>query len=188
MARNLAKYRNIYLFISILALIGFICGFFYYKVQSPVIKENIKESINIEEDLNSGFNNIFKSSKKSLLILGSSILIITSIINVSKIFYEPFLIGFIFSFLCSYNFKLAFIYCFFYQLIPLLFFLILIRVGFTITLDIIKIIITREKKKIHHLKMIIIKYFIILLCLLIYEFIISIFSLNINAYLMTFIS
>ncbi len=187
MVRNIARYRNIYVFIIVLATIGFLSGFFYFKVQTQDMKNNIKETINIQDDLKSGFNNILKSGKKSLIILGSGCLIITSVFNVGKVFYEPFSIGFIFSFLCTYSVKMAFIYVVLYQFISFLFLLVLIRISFTIAIDVLKILLLRERKIIKHLKMMVMKYFIVAFLLLMYELIISIFSANINAYLMTFI-
>lgn len=187
MARNIAKYHSIYLFITILSLIGFITGFCYYKVQSDSIKQNIKESINIEEDLSSSSNNILKRIKSSASILVNSFFIITQISNISKIFINPFEIGFIFSFLITYNFKVSIIYITAYHIIPLLFTFILIRISLTVSLNILKLIITRDKKIIKHLKRLLIKYLLITSFLLIYEIIISIFSSNINSYLMTII-
>ena len=161
MVKNIVKYRNIYLFIAFLSLIGFISGFFYYQVQPSNIKDTIKEKINIKEDLEYGYNNVFKSSKKAIIIFLSGFFIVTIFFNIGRIFYEPFLIGFIFRFLCSYNLKLAFIYCFLYHVIPFLFFIILIRISFTISKDILKLIINRNLKKHSHLKVIIQKYLII---------------------------
>jgi len=188
MQKNMLKYRNIYLFIIILAFIGFLCGFFYYKVQSVEVKENIRETINMEEDLKKGSNNIFKSLKKSFIILGSGMLLITQVANLIKVFLEPFEIGFIFSFLLHYHFKMAIIYMFIYHLIPLFLLFILIRVSVTLSIDLIKLILVRNKKDFHHFKLILTKYFIVTGFLLFYEFVIALFSTNINAYLLTFLN
>lgn len=188
MVRNIVKHRNIYIFIIVLSLIGFISGIFYYKVQSNDTKEYIKNTINIENDLDSRFNNVFKSAKKSFLILGSGVFFLFIFMNVAKVFFEPFVIGFIFSFLMSYSLKMALIYSLFYQFIPFLFMIILIRVSFTISGLVVRIVFRRERRSILKFKRILLKYFIIMAFLLFYEFIIFIFSANINAYLMTFLS
>ncbi len=185
MAKNIVKYHSIYLFIVTLSLIGFISGFFFYKVQNTEKKEYISTNINIEEDLSRGTNNIIKSIKNSTNTFINSIIIITQIKNISKIFINPFEIGFIFSFLLTYNFKFSFLYTSIYLIIPLLFNFILIRISITISIDIIKLILIREKKGLKHLKLICIKYLLITSFLLLYELILSIFSSNINAYLMT---
>lgn len=187
MAKNILKYHNIYLFIITLSLIGFISGFVFYKVQSIETKNSIKEAINLEEELSSGNNNIIKSIKNSSCILINSIFIITIIINISNIFIKPFEIGFIFSFLNTYNLKFSIIYSFFYLIIPLIFSFILIRIGLTISTNIINLLITKEKRKFTHLKLLFIKYFIVSFFIVLYELIIAIFSSNINSYLMTFL-
>ncbi len=187
MQKNILKYHNIYLFIIVLAFIGFLCGFFYYKVQSAEVKDNIKTTIAIEEDLGQGSNNIFKSIKKSFFVLGAGLLVLTQISNLIKIFYEPFEIGFIFSFLLHYNLKMAFIYTLLYHLIPLFFLFILIRISITISIDLIRLILVRSKKDFKHFKLILIKYLIIAGFLFFYEFIIALFSAQVNAYLLTLI-
>ena len=169
MAKNIVKYHSIYLFISILTLIGFITGLCYYKVQNDSIKQNIKESINIEKDLSSGTNNILKRTKSSVNILINSFLIITQLSNISNVFIKPFEIGFISSFLSTYNFKLSIIYTTIYHIIPLLFSLILTRISITISINIIKLLIKRDKKTFKHLKLIFLKYILITSFLLIYE-------------------
>lgn len=187
MAKVIVKYRNIYLFMAILSLIGFGTGFIYYKVQSKEMKANIKETINIEEDLSGGYNNIFKSGKKALFVFGSSLLVFTSLVSVWKIFYEPFMIGFIFSFLCSYSIKMAFFYFFFYQFVPLLFLLILIKISFTISLEIIKLLFYRRRKNFERFRKLVMKYGIVLIIFMMYEFLVMIFSSNINSYLLSLI-
>lgn len=187
MVRNIVKHHNIYIFIIILALIAFITGRIYYKVQPKETKEFIKETIAIEEDLTYSTNNIFKRCKDSFLILISSMFIITQIFNIFKIFKMPFEIGFVYSFLKSYSFKLAFIYSTLYQIIPLIITLILIRISITISYSIIEAIIYRKRITILKIKRLLKKYLIIFSILILYEIIIAIFSININAYLLTFL-
>ncbi len=187
MAKNIVKYHSIYLFIVTLSLIGFISGYAFYKVQSIETKNNIKEAINLEEELSTGNNNIIKSIKNSSCILINSIFIITIIINISNIFIKPFEIGFIFCFLNTYSLKLSIIYSVSYLVIPLIFSFILIRVGLTISTSIISILVTRDKRKFAHLKLLFTKYFLISFFIILYELIIAIFSSNINSYLMTFL-
>lgn len=187
MAKNIIKYQSIYLFIIILTAIGFISGNIYYHIQKTETKNYIKEEIDIKKDLAKPTNNIKKRLKVSFVILISGIFIISQFFNIIKIFYEPFQIGFIFSFLKTYNPKLPIIYTTVYHIIPLLFYLILIRISITISKDIIKLIITKNQKDLKHLKLIIKKYLLITAFLLFYEFIISLFSSNINGYLISFI-
>lgn len=187
MVRNIAKHKSIYLFISVLATIGFFTGFFFYKVQNNESKTYIKESIDIKENLSTGNNKIFITLKKSLFIFICSIFVIPQVINITKIFFEPFEIGFIFSFLLSYNFTIASIYTIFYNLISLIILFILIRISISISYNIIKFLLYREKTTFKHLKRLCLKYFILTSILLLYEIIISIFSTNINSYLMTFL-
>lgn len=187
MAKNIVKYHSIYLFIITLATIGFITGFTFYKIQNDTTKQNIKETINIKDNLSTGSNNIFKSTKESVKIFINSIFIISILINISNIFLKPFEIGFIFSFLTTYNFKLSLIYSLFYLIIPLLFFFILMRIGLTLAHNLLVLIFTRDKKLLKQLKLLCMKYLLITFFLILYEIIIAIFSTNINSYLMTFL-
>lgn len=185
--KYLLRHKYVYLFITVFSIIGFITGFFYYQTQPNDIKNDIKESINIEEDLQKGTNNISKRLKEIFIIFLSSILIITIINNYLKIFIEPFQIGFVFSFLTTYGLKFSLIYTIIYYIIPLLFILILIRISTTISLNIIKLIYKKDYKSKRQLIIILKKYLLISLFLIIYEFFLSIFSTNINGYLMTII-
>ncbi len=178
--------RYTYIFLIIISLVGFISGFFYYKVQTKEVKTEIKETINLEESFSSGYNNVLKRTKKIGLIFIFSIFIITVVFNIGTIFIESFSMGFIFSFLSIYSIKMALIYVLFYIFIPLLFIVILIRIGLSITVNIVKCLMKRERMgKI--VKILGSKYLIIGGTLLVYEFLLSIFSYNINTYLMTFI-
>lgn len=188
MTRLVAKYHSIYLFIGTLSLIGFITGYFYYRVQEDSIKTEIIESINIEETLSEGFNNIFKRVKDYSILFGSSFLIIFIFSNVFKCFTIPFEIGFIFSLLSIYKWKFSIIYMGIYYIIPFLFMLILIRISFSLSISIVKYLIFRDSKLLRYIKVQCFKYLIIVFIAIFYEFIISIFSYNINLYLMTFIS
>lgn len=181
------KHRNIYLFITTLSIIAFITGIFYYKTQTQIIKNDIKESINIKEDLKLGTNNIFKRSKEIFFIFISSIFIITIIFNYLKLFTMPFEIGFIFSFLTTYNLKFAIIYTLFYYLIPLLLSIILIRLSISLTYNIIKYLFKKERTIKKNIILISKKYLILSIITLLYEIIITIFSTNLNGYLMTII-
>lgn len=187
MASNIIKYKSIYLFTLVLTIIGFFTGFFYYKVQPNDSKTYIKESINIQENLSTGTNNTFKSIKESSLIFVCGIFILSQLSNIIKIFFKPFEIGFIFSFLTTYNFKLAFIYILLYHFISLILTLILIRISLSISFNIIKLLLYRDRNTIKQLKLLCQKYLIVSIILIIYEIIISIFSTIINSYLMTFL-
>ena len=186
--KKLNKYKYIYLFIVVLALIGFISGYFYYNVQSSSTKEDIINKININEELSTTTNNTFKRLKETSIYLISSITIIPEVINIFNIYYEPFQVGFIFNILNSYNLKFSLLYTLIYHLIPLLFKLILIRITMTITYSFIKYIFKKNKKDKNKTIILIKKYLLISFFLLFYEFIIFIFNANIHSYLMTFLN
>jgi len=181
------SHKSIYLFIITLSLIGFITGFLYYKTQTTETKSSIKTSINIEEDLKTPTNNITKYLKQSFIIFILSLLIIPELYNIIQIFIKPFELGFIFSFLLTYNFKLAILYTLIYQFIPLVFTLILIRLSINISYNILNILITKNNQIGVKTKKILKKYLLIVIFLIFYNFLISLFSTNINSYLMTII-
>lgn len=188
MVRNIAKHKYIYIFIITLSLIGFICGYIYYNIQSSSIKENTLSQINIKEELSSDINNTPKRIKKSITIFLCSIFIITQFFNIFELFYNPFQIGFILSLLKTYSFKFSIIYSLIYFIIPLLFQIILIRISINITISIIKLILLKERKIKHKTITLIKKYILITIISISYEILIVIFSTNINAYLMTMLS
>lgn len=185
--KYIKKHKYIYLFILTFSIIGFITGYFFYQTQQQSTKNEIKEAINIKEDLKAGTNNISKRIKQIFIIFISSIFCITIISNYLKVFTEPFQIGFITAFLLSIGTKFTIIYLTIYHLIPLILILIIIRISATITYNIIKLLIYRDNKSKKQLIVIIKKYILISIILIIYELIISIISPNINAYLMTII-
>ena len=185
--RTSFKYKNIYVFIIILSLIGFISGYKYYDIQEEDIKTSAISSLNIKENLKKPINNILKNGKKSLKPIIYSAIIITQPISIINIFYEPFQIGFVFNLLNTYNIKFSMIYIFTYHLIPLIILLFLIKVSFTISKYLIKFIIWKNINDKKHLLLIIKKYFIILSFELIYDIVILFFSSNINSYLISII-
>lgn len=187
MARLVAKYHSIYLFIITLSIIGFITGYFYYQVQEDNVKVEINETIDIENTLNNGFNNTFKRFKEIAVLFVCSFFIITILFNIFKVFTMPFELGFLFNLLKGYKFKFCLIYLGLYYLIPLIIMMILIRISLTLTVNIIKLLIFRDRKIFIYIKRQVLKYIIIGVFLIFYEFILSIFSYNINLYLMTFI-
>ena len=177
-----------YLFIIILSLIGLSTGYLYYETQTNETKEELKKEINLTEDLSNGVNNIPKRLKQILKTLLYSITILPSILNIFNIFYYPFQIGFILNILESFSIKLSLIYISIYHIIPLLFNLILIRIGIKLSKNIIELIIFKDKLSIKDLKHNLKHYLIVSIILLFYEFLILIFSTNINSYLVTFIT
>ena len=188
MSKVLKKYKNIYIFILILSLIGLSSGYIYHKVQPTKTKEELIESINIEEELTHTINNIPKASMIIIKTLLYSILIIPQLINIFNIFYKPFQIGFILNMLETYSLKFSLLYVSIYHILPLVFSLILIKISLIISKNIIELLIYKDKLSIKHLKQQLKKYLIISIIYLFYEFIIIIFSSIINSYLMTIIS
>lgn len=179
---------NIYLFIIILSLIGLSTGYLYYETQSPSTKEELITKINIKEDLSHGVNNIPKRLKIILKILIYSITILPILINIFNIFYYPFQIGFILGILESFSIKLSLIFLTIYHIIPLLFTLILIRISIKLSKNIIELLIFKDKLSIKSIKHNLKQYLLVTIILLFYEFLIIIFSTNINSYLVTFIT
>lgn len=182
------KYKNIYIFISLLSLIGFITGYKYYSYQSKETKTQIQDSLQIKEELNGRINNLFKRIKNHIIIFICSIFIIISVINVFKIFFDSLSIGFIFNILKTYGTKFSLIYINLYHIVPLIFQLILIRISFTITKLIIgSIIYQKDKIIVNKLKLIIKKYILIVIFSCLYEIFVIIYSANINNFLLTLI-
>lgn len=185
--QKLTKYKYLYTFLSVLALIGFISGYIYYSIQPETIKESTIQTINIKEELSSPFNNIKKRTATTLKTFINGIFIIPQIKNIFNIFYTPFQIGFIFNILKNYSIALSSIYILIYFIIPFAFTFVLTRISLTISYNIIRAIILKNKKYYKEIKKLIKKYLLISLILLICEVIITIFSSNINDYLMTFL-
>lgn len=182
------KLNNIYLFILILSLIGLSTGYTYYQVQSTNIKEELISKINLKEELSSGVNNIPKRTKSIIKTLIYSITIIPQVINIFNIFYIPFQTGFILNLLDTFTIKFSLIYITIYHLIPLIFICILTKKSLNISKSIIELLLYKDKLSIKTLKKHLKEYIIISFISLFYEFIILIFSSNINSYLVTFIT
>lgn len=187
MLNIIKKYKYTYLFITILTTIGFISGIIYYQVQPQETKTETKELLNIKEELNIRHNNILKSLKNSSIIIINTISIIFIIKNVINIFYKPFEVGFIFSLLNTYNIKFSIIYILIYNIPSIIISVILTRISLTIIINIIKYIITKNRKIKKEILTQLKKYTIITLIELTYQISIYIISPKINAYLMTFI-
>lgn len=179
---------NIYLFILILSFIGLSTGYTYYQVQSPTIKEELISKINLKEELSGGVNNIPKRIKTIIKTISNSILIIPQIINIFNIFYIPFQTGFILNLLDTYSLKFSLIYISIYHIIPFIYNVLLIKISLSISKSIIELLIYKDKLSIKSIKHNLKKYLIISILYLFYEFIILIFSSNINSYLVTFIN
>lgn len=179
---------NIYLFILILSFIGLGTGYTYYQVQSTTTKEELISKINLKEELSSGVNNIPKRVKTIIKTITNSILIIPQIINIFNIFYIPFQTGFILNLLDTYTLKFSLIYISIYHIIPFIYNVILIKISLNLSKSIIELIIYKDKLSIKSIKHNFKKYITISLLYLFYEFIILIFSSNINSYLVTFIN
>ena len=186
--KKLNKYKYIYLFIVILATIGFISGYLFYNIQDNETKENIQNEINIQEELNTTTNNTFKRIKESSLYLVCGLTIIPEPINIFNIYYEPFTTGFIFNTLKSYGFKFSIIYTSIYYLIPLIFKIILLRITMSISYINLKYIFKKNKSDLKRLKLLLKKYLLITIFLIFYEILIFIFNPHLHSFLMTILS
>ena len=163
--------KNIYLFITILSFIGLISGYNFYKVSDKEIINNI----NIEETI-SKRPKIINNVLEPITIITYSILIIPTIINVIKLFYKPFTIGYLIGLL---NNKVSINYIILFHIIPYIFQIILISIGIRITINLIKKIFIKNKS----IKRLLKKYILITIIYYIYIIIIYIFSINIIPYL-----
>ena len=181
---KLLKYKNIYVFIMVLAFIGFIAGYNYYRIQPIELKDKITKNYDIEANLNKRVNNIGKRIINNSKKLVYSVTVIPSVINVFNIFYEPFQCGFIFNTFNS-NFLFGLLFVLFYYLIPLIFSLILIKIGFTLSKRILVFLFNRKDRYQKGLcKKIFLKYIIIFIISILYEVIIFIASKSINSLLL----
>lgn len=181
--------KNIITFFTILTFIGLITGYKFYSYQDTETKNKINETLDIKTNLSYKTNNLLKDTKDILIIIICSILIIPSIINIFNIFYKSFQIGFLYNILNTINTKLSILYISIYKLIPFIILTILTKYSLNITLNIIKYFINKKNK--NNIDNLIknIKYFIyISLSLLIYEFILFLYSEIINNYLITLLN
>ncbi len=185
--KKLNKYKYIYLFIVVLALIGFISGYLYFSVQKDEMKTEIINKININEELKGTVNNLPKRIKEEGLYLVCGVTVLPVVVNVFDIYYGPFQLGFIFRALKTYNFKFSLLFCLVYHFIPLLFKIILIRLTLSIACKIIRRIVKRDNSSKKQYKLLLKKYLVVALISLFYDFLILIFSSIINSYLMTII-
>ena len=60
MTKTIKKYKNIYVFILVLSLIGLSTGYLYYQTQSKTTKEELVNKLDIKESLKYGVNNLNK--------------------------------------------------------------------------------------------------------------------------------
>ena len=181
--------KNTITFFTILTFIGLITGYKFYSYQDNETKTKINETLDIETNLSYKTNNLLKDSKDILIIIICSILIIPSIINIFNIFYKSFQIGFLYNILNTINTKLSILYISIYKLIPFILLTILTKYSLNISLNILKYFINKKNK--NNIDNLIknIKYFIyISLSLLIYEFILFLYSEIINNYLITLLN
>lgn len=187
MIKLINKYKNIYIFIITLSLIGLISGHLYYEIQPSNLKNEIKEQLNIQESLSNRVNNLSKNLLSETKILIYSILIIPNIINIFNIFYKPFQTGFIFNLLSTYNNSFSFKYILIYHIPPLIISIIVTRISLTITLNIIKQLVIKDNQSKRILKNSLKKYLLLIIISILYEISIIILSPYINTYLMTII-
>lgn len=181
------NFLNIYLFLITIVLIALITGGCFYKVENRTSDSYIKEKVDINEYFNTRISHFKKTFIVSVEFLLCSILVFPIIMNVLKLFYEAFAIGFLFSYLLSYSFKGAFFYTFFVFVVPLLFNIIQVKISLSIFKKIIKLIVHREGRVIF-LKKLILKYLVITFLLFCYQFLIFMFSGFINSIFLSFIN
>ena len=185
MNKVIKKYKNIYLFIIIVAIIGLISGYMYAKYQTTETKEILNNSIDINNILKDSTNNITLYIKKHTTITLLSITPITAILNIINIFYEPFTIGFIINTFSKYSLKFNIIYLNIYYIIPLIITLIIIKNSLSITYEIVKLILNKNKKT--KITKLIKKQLLLIILSIIYEIIIWLYSGLLNNYLINII-
>lgn len=181
--------RNIIIFYSIITLIGLISGYKFYETQPSDIKTIIKEKIDIKENLSYKSNNIFKSIKDIIIVFLCSITIIPCVVNLFNIFYKSFQIGFLYNVLKQINLKLSLTYISIYKLIPYILTILLTQIGFQITLNIIKFLLSNKNNKYIYIIQKKLKLFIIIsITIVTTELIIFLYSDFLNNYLLTLLN
>ena len=176
------------IFFSIITFLGLITGYKFYTYQDTETKTKIIETLNIEENLSYKTNNILKDLKDIFIILISSILIIPTIINIFNIFYKSFQIGFLFNILNNISTKLSLTYLTIYKIIPFIFLNLLTIKGLKISYNILKYLITKNKDIISIILRNIKQFLVLSFILIIYEFILFLYSEIINKYLITLLN
>lgn len=187
MLKMIIKYQSIYIFLIGIILIGLITGNIYYKLEPQSEKENIKNNINITETIQDKSLNILTNIKYIFLIYISSILILPELLSITKLFYESFKIGFILNIIKTINPKCLIIYLLIYEIIPLIFLIILNRISLSISYNNLKIIIRKDNKTKITRKKLIKKIILITIIYILYIFITILFKSIINNYLLTLI-
>lgn len=176
------------IFFSIITFLGLITGYKFYTYQEQETKTKIIETLNIEENLSYKTNNILKDLKDIFIILISSILIIPTIINIFNIFYKSFQIGFLFNILNNISTKLSLTYLTIYKIIPFIFLTLLTIKGIKISYNILKYLITKNKEITNYILRILKQFILLSSILIIYEFILFLYSEIINKYLITLLN
>ena len=176
------------IFFSIITFLGLIAGYKFYTYQEQETKTKIIETLNIEENLSYKTNNILKDLKDIFIILISSILIIPTIINIFNIFYKSFQIGFLFNILNNISTKLSLTYLTIYKIIPFIFLTLLTIKGIKISYNILKYLITKNKEITNSILRILKQFIVLSSILIIYEFILFLYSEIINKYLITLLN
>lgn len=176
------------IFLTIITFLGLITGYKFYTYQPTDTKTKIIEQLNIEENLSYKTNNILKDLKDIFIIFISSILIIPTIINIFNSFYKSFQIGFLFNILNNISTKLSITYLTIYKIIPLIFLNLLTIKGLKISYNILKYIITKNKEIISYILRNIKHFLVLSSILIIYEFILFLYSEIINKYLITLLN
>ena len=176
------------IFFSIITFLGLITGYKFYTYQEQETKTKIIETLNIEENLSYKTNNILKDLKDIFIILISSILIIPTIINIFNIFYKSFQMGFLFNILNNISTKLSLTYLTIYKIIPFIFLTLLTIKGIKISYNILKYLITKNKEITNSILRILKQFIVLSSILIIYEFILFLYSEIINKYLITLLN
>ena len=83
MIATIKKSKTTITFYIIITFIGLISGYKFYTYQDINTKQSITEKIDIKENLSYKSNNILKDLKDIIIIFIYSLLIITSLINLS---------------------------------------------------------------------------------------------------------
>ena len=181
--------KNIITFFTIITYIGLITGYKFYSYQNTETKTKINETLDIKTNLSYKTNNLLKDSKDILLIIICSVLLIPSIINIFNIFYKSFQIGFLYNILNTINTKLSILYISIYKLIPFILITILTKYSLNISFNLLKYFINKKNKNnIDNLIRNIKHFTYISIALLIYEFILFLYSEIINNYLITLLN
>lgn len=173
------KYKNIYLFLVVLSFMGCLFGYKYSQSLSEKEYKLVDSSINVNNVLKRRVNNVGNSFLFCLKIFLLSIIFIGIFYNLYFVFFISFCFGFLLNYFIKFKFLFSLFYLLIYYFIPYIFLLFLIKISFTISKELLKLILKKKNK----FKNIVLKYLIIGAIFNLYNLIVFFISSSINSFL-----